>query len=118
VRGYVDLSVWIFLIVAFLPSMALMKVFGSNKVVSIKRMLKWYMLGTLFLCAFFMQFFDIREQHIHATANNTLFDFIALSLLGGILLARKGAFGRQKQRAKEYHSRRLMELLGYEEQGQ
>lgn len=116
VYGYVDLQMWVYLMIAFVPAMVLMKIFGSNKALSIKRMLKWYILGSLFLCAFLMQFVEMDKEHLHVTANNVLFDFIILSLLGGILWARKGAFGRQKQYAKEYNSRRLMELLGYVEQ--
>ena len=120
-NGYIDLQMWFYLMVAFIPAMILMKVFGSNKVFTVKRLLKWYFMGTLFLCAFLMQFIDIKfidmeVVHLNVTANNELFDFIILSLLGGILLARKGAFGRQKIYAKKYNSRRLMELLGYEEQ--
>tara|TARA_B100000745_G_scaffold278974_1_gene210267 strand:+ start:740 stop:2419 length:1680 start_codon:yes stop_codon:yes gene_type:complete len=116
VNGYLDLQMWIYLMATFIPAMILMKLFGSNKALTTRRMLKWYIWGSLFLCAFLMQFVAIEKEHLNVTANNVLFDFIVLSLLGGILWTRKGAFGRQKQYAKEFNSRRLMELLGYEEQ--
>lgn len=116
VYGYLDLQMWLYLITAYIPAMILMKVFGSNKALTIKRMLKWYILGSLCLCAFLMQFIEIERTHLNVTAKNELFDFIALSLLGGVLWTRKGSFGRQKQYAEEFNSRRLMELLGYEEQ--
>lgn len=115
VNGYIDVQMWGYLMAAFIPAMVFMKIFGSNKVLSIKRILKWYILGTLFLCSFLMQFVEIEKEYLDVTANNALLDFIVLSLLGGILLARKEAFSRQKQYAKEYNSRRLMELLGYSE---
>ncbi|MBM6551821.1 zinc finger-like domain-containing protein [Marinomonas ostreistagni] len=115
-NGYLDIQMWLFFLIAFLPTMLLMKVFGSNKVLTVKRILKWYVFGTLFISAFLMQFTDVNKEYLNVTAHNVLFDFIVLSLLGGILWSRKGSFGRQKHYAKEYNSRRLMELLGYSEQ--
>ena len=63
-----------------------------------------------------MQFYEKNNYLLNVAAHSVFLDFILLSLLGGILLTRKESFKRQKQHAKEYNSRRLMELLDYEEQ--
>jgi len=115
VNGYIDVEMLMYLSVAFIPSMLLMKLFGSNKALTVNRMLKWYVLGSLFIVAFLLQFEDNYTSNGYVKATTPILDFILLSFFGGVLWTRKGSFGRQKKAAKDYNSRRLMQLLGYEE---
>ena len=115
VSGYIDVRMLMYLTVAFIPSMLLMKLFSSNKALTVSRMLKWYVFGGLFIVAFFLQFENNYIADGYAKATTPIFDFILLSFLGGVLWSRKGSFDRQKKDAKDYNSPRLMQLLGYEE---